>query len=510
MKAGLLTLLVAAGLLGAPATASAAGPVVRTDAGPVRGTAEAGYRTFQGVPFAAPPVGPRRWRPPAAVQPWTAPRDATKPGIRCAQTAGAGKPSELEDCLYLTVTAPDAPSRRPRPVLVWLHGGGNTYGTASDFDTHRLAVGGDVVVVSPNYRLSLFSNFGHPALAGAGDFGLLDQQAALRWVKRNAAAFGGDPGNVTLIGESGGAFDVCGQLTSPSAQGLFQRAILHSGSCSTSWPANGMTDTLAAPLAPWRSKAEADTSGVALAAAHGCTDPATAVDCLRRVPAADLLAGVPVNVPITPLAYGTPTLPQRPDRALADGNFHRVPVLTGTTHDEARLTTGFIGRAFGPAEYHEQLVTSYGTRAAAIEARYPVSAYPSAKLAWSAVLTDSSWTCPQLADAASMARRTPVHAFEFADPQAPPGYFPFPADFPPGAFHSSDMAYLFDVADFPVSFTPAQQRLADTMIRSWAAFARSGQAAWPRVPAAMVVKPDASEVAEPAREHQCGFWLRGA
>ena len=482
---------MAAALVATPASAGQ-NPLVRTDSGPVRGTVSAQYRTFQGIPFAAPPVGDLRWRPPVAPRPWSEPRDATQPGARCAQTAGAGHPSRSEDCLYLTVTTPDTGSRL-KPVVVWLHGGGNSYGTASEFDTHRLAVGGDVVVVSPNYRLTLFSNLGE------GDFGLLDQQAALRWVRRNAAAFGGDPSRVTLMGESGGAFDVCAQLTSPGSRGLFQRAVLHSGSCSTTWPENGI-DALGPAAAPWRSRQETEAAGAATAAKHGCAG----LDCLRRVPAADLLADVPPHMPITPLAYGTPTLPERPDRALAAGHFPRVPVLSGNTRDEARLTAGFIQ---GPFDYHQQLVKSFGEdRAKAIEARYPASDYGSAELAWAAVLTDSAWTCPQLADS----RRLSAYTFEFADENAPVGYFPFPPDFPPGAFHSSDMASLFDVADFAVTFTPEQQRLADEMIRYWGRFAATGNPNGPGLPAwsrqTQSLTPGDVGPVDLAAEHGCGFW----
>lgn len=498
------------------ATATADNAVVRTDSGLVRGTVSAQYRTFQGIPFAAPPVGDLRWRPPMPAQPWSQVRDATQPGNRCAQTDGAGAKIVNEDCLYLTVTTPNSSRGKLRPVMVWLHGGGNTYGTASDFDTHRLAVGGDAVVVSTNYRLTLFSSFGHPSLADSGDFGLLDQQAALRWVQRNAAAFGGDPSNVTLIGESGGAVDVCGQLTSPLSLGLFQRAILHSGSCSTSWPVNGLAYN--GPAAqPWQSLAQAQSAGSELAAKHGCLDPATAVDCLRRVPTADLLADVSKLNPQTPLAFGTPTLPQRPDRALADGRFHRVPVLAGNTHDEARLTTSAIPEPFGPTEYHDQLVKSFGERQAAkIEARYPAGS--SARLAWSAVLTDGAWICPQLADEKRLAERTPTYGFEFADPQAPTGYFPFPPGFPPGAFHSSDMAYLFDVAYFQANFTPGQQVLADQMIHAWGRFAATGDPNGPDLPSwqrlhgsrvqSLAPGTDGIHPVDLAREHDCGFWAR--
>jgi para-nitrobenzyl esterase len=209
-----LAVTVVGVVAGSPGTAAdgthSGGAIVRTDSGPVRGAVTPEYRTFQGIPFAAAPVGELRWRSPQPPQRWSHIRDATRPGNRCAQGAGAGTPSVHEDCLYLYVTTPRSTGHgRLRPVMVWLHGGGSSYGTASEFGAHRLAVGGDVVVVTTNYRLGVFGFFGHRTLADSGGFGLEDQQAALRWVRHNAAAFGGDPGNVTLFGESGGAFDVC-------------------------------------------------------------------------------------------------------------------------------------------------------------------------------------------------------------------------------------------------------------------------------------------------------------
>ena len=174
--------------------------VVRTDSGPVRGTVSAGARSFEGIPYAAPPVGDLRWAPPRTPAPWTATRDATRPGADCPQTAGflGDEPSADENCLFLNVTTPRDATGRRLPVMVWIHGGGFYSGSGRLYDAQRMADQGDVVVVTPNYRLGVFGFLDHPALDGgghqSGDFGLEDQQAALRWVRRNAAAFGGDPG----------------------------------------------------------------------------------------------------------------------------------------------------------------------------------------------------------------------------------------------------------------------------------------------------------------------------
>jgi para-nitrobenzyl esterase len=482
-----LVTLISATLLALCATpADAATDLVRTDAGPVRGTVHETYATYQDIPFAASPVGNLRWAPPHAPKPWSTPRDATQPSPRCAQTAGGGTPSDQEDCLYLNVTTPDTRGRKP--VMVWFHGGGNSYGAAADFDAHRLAVGGDVVVVTTNFRQGVFSSFADSTLPGSGDFGLQDQQAALRWVQRNAATFGGDPRNVTIFGESGGAFDVCGQLTSPAAEGLFQRAIMNSGSCSTAWPANGLKHGSPAGSA-WQPLSQAEADGAALAAKFGCST----VDCLRHVPTHDLVSGKDIS-PITPLAYGTRTLPEHPAKALAEGRFHRVPVLTGNTRDEGRLTG-----AFAPADvpYDTLLKDAYGSNSVRVAARYPVPG----RLTWSTVLTDQVWTCNQLADAKQLAKRTPVYHYEFADRTAPTGFFTFPSDVPGGAFHSTDVPYLFDWALFPATFTPDQQRLSGTMIRFWSGFARTG---W--MPDSLSFAPDNIHPVDLNAEHSCDFW----
>jgi para-nitrobenzyl esterase len=500
---------------GADARSAGDGEIVGTDSGPVRGTVSAEYRTFQGIPYAAPPVGDLRWRSPQPPRPWSQPRDATRPGNVCAQNPGGGYPDTDEDCLYLNVTTPrGTPDDRLRPVMVWVHGAGNSYGYGGDYLAHRLAVQGDVVVVTFNYRLGVFGFLAHPALPDSGAFGFEDQQAALRWVQRNARAFGGDPGTVTLFGESGGAFDVCGQLTSPGSRGLFHRAVMQSGSCASTWPENGIVYDEPAS-SPWIPQADAAAAGVARAAALGCPDPATAAGlaCLRRVPAAELAAG-PAS--LTTVAYGNRVLPQRPDRALVAGRFHRVPVISGTTRDEGRLAAAYSPHPFTEEQYQRLLVDAFGDRAARVAATYPSAAHGSPALAWGAVLTDRVWACPQLTDDRQLARRTPVYAFEFADRQAPTGYFEFPPGLPPGAFHAADLAYVFDVVGFEAEFTPEQERLADQMIRYWTRFAATGDPnghgspSWERFRGSSVqsLAPGDGGI-RPVNldaEHKCRFW----
>lgn len=236
--------------------------------------------------------------------------------------------SEHEDCLYLNVTTPRRPGRG-KPVVVWLHGGAFQFGAGSDYGAGRMAALGDVVVVTVNYRLGAFGFLAHPELAGSGNYGLADQQAALRWVRRNAAAFGGDPGNVTIAGESSGARSVCAHLVAPASQGLFHRAVVQSEPCTmVDWPATDGTPEAEPPGFP-RSRAVAERQGVRYAEALGCAD----VACLRGKTPAELL-GTPEWFAPT---HGTAVLPVDPAVA---GWVARVPVLHGITRDEYRISDG--------------------------------------------------------------------------------------------------------------------------------------------------------------------------
>ncbi|KOV89057.1 carboxylesterase/lipase family protein [Nocardia sp. NRRL S-836] len=494
-----LSLLIAAALLAGPVgVAQASEPtLVRTDAGPVRGTVLADHQLYQGIPYAAPPVGELRWRSPQPVTPWTAPRDATAPGAACAQAAGAGSPSSTEDCLYLNV---DTPSRHGRkPVMVYLHGGGNSYLSGAGYGTGRLAVQGDVVVVTINYRLGFFGFFGHPDLPDSGAYGIEDQQAALRWVQRNATAFGGDPRNVTVFGESGGAFDVCAHVTSPLSRGLFHRAIAQSGGCSTTWGANGVIHGKAAG-APWISQKAAQADAVAVSAQLGCSD----VECLRALPPRAFTA---IDRGTTPVVVGNRVLPVHPVEALRSGRFNRVPVIWGNTRDEGRLTSATVPEPF---DYPGLLEQSFGAdRAAEIIAEYPVSAYGNARLAYGAVLTDGVWACNQLADDDRLlARFTPTYGYEFADRTAPAGWFKdlFSESFPAGAPHSFELSYLFDIPTFDLN--PAQRELAATMIRDWTTFARTGKPGWAPYRSGRVHQYELGGIGQinALTRHNCSFW----
>jgi para-nitrobenzyl esterase len=499
--------------------------VVQTDSGAVRGLVAEDHRLFQGIPFAKPPVGELRWQPPQEPDRWTDVRDATKQSSPCAQlppggaepggaeTSGPAAQAGSEDCLYLKVTTPRSTQHGLKPVIVWLHGGGLSIGSANDDDARRLAHNGDVVVVSPEYRLSVFGFFGHPGLDGSGGFGLEDQQAALRWVQRNAAAFGGDPERVTLMGISGGAHAVCMNLTAPGSRGLFERAFLQSGSCSMTIHPNGyqLNDPGGGPLV---SLADAEQRGATVATRLGCADPDTAIACMRTKSPTELLTNWQGATIQTPAAFGGHVLPTDPRIALTRGDFHRVPIITGNTQDESTVNSYSLPQPFSDERYRSLLDESFGAQAETIAAEYPSSRYASPAQAWSTVATDRIWTCPQLTDAQSMARWTPTYMYSFADQNAPHGYFQFPDDVPSGAFHSSDLAYYFDVAGFEATFTPDQERLIQDMTSYLSRFAATGNPNGADLPPwkplhgsnAQSLAPTAIEQVNTADQHHCAFW----
>ncbi|MFC6019480.1 carboxylesterase/lipase family protein [Plantactinospora solaniradicis] len=510
--------------------------VVRTDSGPVRGTVAADHRVFQGIPYAAPPEGPLRWQPPQPVTRWVEPRDATRPGPACPQANGflGDEPSITEDCLYLNVTTPTRRDGRDRPVLLWLHGGGFFSGSGHIYGSQRLATAGDVVVVTVNYRLGVFGFLAHPGLDGpnpdqsSGNYGLQDQQAALRWISRNIAAFGGDPGNVTVAGESAGAVSTCAHLAAPGSAGLFHRAVIQSGPCAltTQWPYLDGGNWVARP----RAEAERMATGVLTALGCPVAPDAAAVACLRREdPSSEdssverLLAASNGGYGFGPVV-GPGVLPVNPVEAIRTGRFNRVPVLHGTTRDEhitfqAALEAMAGGQPTTEESYVAELTGFFGPeRAAQVLDRYPVSRYGSAGLAAATVWTDSAWACPARTTNQLLSRHVPTYAFEFADEQAP-WFSAAPAPtYPTGAFHAAELQYLFDDEQFPGPQTADQRHLSDQMVRYWARFAHTGNPngpglpTWPRMSPAsdrvQVLAPGPGGIGQVdlGREHACGFW----
>ncbi|TDE12996.1 carboxylesterase/lipase family protein [Jiangella asiatica] len=483
--------------------------VIRVDSGWLRGSVADDHVTYSAIPYAAPPVGERRWRAPAPPRPWSGVRDATEPSTRCPQ----GDPANLvgaEDCLYLDVTVPrDARPGARLPVLVWLHGGGFNSGSAQEFDGARLAVSGDLIVVTPNYRLGALGFLASSELeAGGGNYGLMDQAAVLRWVRRNAARFGGDPGNVTLAGQSAGARSVCAHLAAPMSRGLFHRAISQSGACDNQVP----------------TLAEAHEFGDRAAAELGCSTADDVAACLRQRTPGQLLDtlddvgwevdGRVSDRPWNPVA-GTPVLPRQPGEALRDGSAARVPLLIGGTRDEMR---GFVLREAGLTAdgYRTMMTGTFGDEADAVLAAYPAADYDSPALALAAVLGDwggSIGACPVLRSAEAAAARQPVFAYEFAEDsgQAPGGY-------PLGSYHGLDLPYVWDLdlAQNPYpDLTAEQERMSETIIGYWSAFADTGDpngAGRPHWPAfgttGTVIELSTAGIAPTpfADDHRCDLW----
>ncbi|MEW2135329.1 carboxylesterase family protein [Streptomyces sp. NPDC005409] len=547
LRVALLPLLCAVALLSATAVpAAGAGPgspdaerqggtVVRTDRGLVRGASHDASTTFDGIPYAAPPTGPLRWRAPVPAAAWQGVRDATSPAPRCVQMPmpGAGAVTGSEDCLYLNVTVPAAkpgakPGAKKRPVLVWLHGGAFLGGSGGDYSAERLAVQGDAVVVTVNYRLGVFGYFGHSALGDAPPSGLADQQAALRWVRANAARFGGDPGNVTLFGESAGALSICAHLSSPTAAGLFQRAVLQSGSCLTSFPRGALGPGTPA-YEPFAAQADVQTAGTEAARQLGCTQGGgdEVLACLRGQ-STDRLATAQLMQSFNRPAFGNGLLPEAPARALAAGRFHRMPVVLGTNHDEMRMFVGLSLAAFPistEGDYRARLAEAFGPAAPAVEARYPAARHPSPALAWAAALTDRSFACTTLAAGRALAAHAPglpVYGYEFNGPDAPVlAGLPANPGFPYGAAHGFEMPLLFPSVPTEQPLNEDQRALADRMVGYWTHFARTGDPngadapRWPRLRAASPQAPSVQSLApgpggirpvDAYSAHACAFW----
>lgn len=494
--------------------ADAQAEVVPTDAGALRGVRSAQGRVFLGVPFAAPPVGALRFRAPQAAPAWKGVRDATQAGPACLPRHRFGQKQVSEDCLTLNVYAPPGPApAHPRAVMVWIYGGALELGSNVDYDLSALAARQNVIVVAPNYRLGVFGFYAHPALGGEGEgaYALLDQQAALHWVQRNIAAFGGDAHNVTVFGESAGAWSICYQLASPGAAGLFQRAILQSGSC------------LASDSSVPRS--EAERGGVRMAQTLGCERASEVTACLRALPADALADAKPQRRGLTgsdawaPMSGGD-VLPLPPAEAIANGQHAQVPVLIGNNRDEGRLFAQLLSY-FGALTLrsgYEARVQRMHTEPTAIMTHYADVAAQSRWHAYADIVTDGGFACPTRRLGRALRDHTAVYAYEFDDPQAPYGLLRLPFSQPLGAYHASELVYLFQrpwVLSGEPQFSPAQQALADTLQDYWGAFARTGdpngggRPPWPRFdgdtplmlsPGRIGATPDF------VQRHRCPFW----
>jgi para-nitrobenzyl esterase len=477
-------------------TSGAASERVATTSGIVRGAQDGATWSYKGVPFAAPPTGARRFAAPAAAACSTVEIDATHVGPVCPQLDKAGVFSGDEDCLQLNVWAPSG-AANPRPVMVWIHGGGNVAGSAIDaiYDGRRLAEAGDVVVVSINYRLGQLGFLADAGLAvggSVGNYGILDQIAALRWIHDNVAAFGGDPSTVMVFGESAGARDTCTLLATPGSAGLFHRALIESGSCK-------FIDTVA----------EGQTVADRVVAALGCDVASDRIACLRAATpealtrAAAAPAGVLDSATFGPVLDGV-VLAEQPEAAILAGRHHAMPIAIGANSEE----TGREAPAtLTLAQYQTLVRAQYGAIADRVLQQYPGT--PTPRAAYVRVTTDSRFVCPsrQIAIHADLGQSPSVFRYFFTHQAAAVG-----------AVHALEIPYVFGtfssviVNGNPYQPTAADLRISTAMQGYWTRFARTGDPggtpAWPAHDPTdpVIVLDDPVTTTTGVRAVDCDFW----
>jgi para-nitrobenzyl esterase len=463
--------LMAVALSAMLAASAFAADQVRTNSGVVEGTtsADGKVRIFEGIPYAAPPVGPLRWKPPQPVHPWSHVLQATEFGARCMQSHVFNDmvfrdngPSE--DCLYLNVWTPAKSADAHLPVMVWIYGGGFVAGSSSEprQDGEYLAEKG-VVVVSFNYRLGLFGFFAHPGLVkesphhAAGNYGLLDQIAALEWVQRNIAAFGGDPQQVTIFGESAGSFSVSALMASPLAQGLFIRAIGESGA-------------LLGPTLHAKSLAETEAAGAKFGESLG----APSIADLRAKPAEDLQqAAMKVGAFTFEPNIDGYFLPESALSIYAAGKQAHVPLLAGWNKDEGNYHSFFRKLEPNVENYVKRAHEIFGDRAAEFLELYPAASDAEAirsaqDYAGDEFTAFSTWKWLEMQYTTG---KSTVYRYEFDD--APP--LPPSPTAPIGAYHSAEIEFVFEtLASKHLQWRPYDEKISDLMSTYWTNFAKTG------------------------------------
>lgn len=457
------TVLVAGGAM--------AQPTAQVAQGRLAGKALPGeVSAYLGVPYAAPPTGAARWRSPAPPVPWTGLRQADRFGASCPQPItpqGFGpwtseyvvQGEVAEDCLFLNIWTPAKPAARKRPVLVWVHGGAFLSGSGSVpiYDGAELARQ-DVIVVTLNYRLGVLGFLAHPELTaesgGSGNYGLMDQVAALRWVRANIAHFGGDPDQVTVAGQSAGALSVLDLMEAPGARGLFARAIAQSGA--------GLT----LPMSPLEA---AEQAGAVFAKGKG----AASIAALRALSLDQLMAGPPgggmPSLQFVPIRDGK-VLPAKPT-ALA-----RTPLLTGLTADEGSGFNPVYGKAT-PTALKSQIEAQFGAHAAQVLAAYPAATESEAGQVALQLARDKGVVATLAWLDSNVGGRAAAYAYFYDHPEPGPGAARF------GAFHSSEIPYVFrtlDVGQRP--FTDEDRAVSETTSAYWLNFVRTGNPNGPGLP----------------------------
>jgi len=489
--------------------------VIVTDKGAVRGALESGAYAYRNIPFAAPPTGALRWRPPAAAECWNDVRDGAAWGPMCPQVAedGTGPVTGTEDCLQLNVFAP-ANKPGPLPIMLWIHGGGHVSGSAASetggiriYDGGALAAKEGVIVVSTNYRLGALGFLAHPKLAAEdpnhseGNYGTLDLIAALQWVKANAAAIGGDAARVTIFGESAGAVNVCALVVSPLAKGLFVGGVMESGACVA------------------KERADAETFSAKVFAATKCDAAADPLACMRALTSDALTVALPVKTNIAGATggYGNVNdgyvITGKPIDVIKAGGHSKVAMIVGSNADETSRSVPIAPTATD-AQYQAAVRTLFAGAAEPVLAQYPSAEYPSPWKAYIALTTDAKFGCQARKAARAFAQfSAPIYRYYFSH-ALDNG---MPALRALGAWHGVDVLYIFNhlnVSGYVAG--PGDQMVADAMMHRWASFARSPtdpnvdqQPAWS--PYAAATDPYL-ELASPVgsgqglRTTQCDFW----
>jgi para-nitrobenzyl esterase len=412
-------------------------------------------------------------------------------------------------CISTCIVARLQPATTAGPVLV--HGGSNRYGTGSDYDPSEMVEKTGIIVVTINYRPGVFGFLALPGLDSAqtrpsGNYGLLDQQAAMRWVRRNIASFGGDPFSITIAGESAGVIDVCAQLVSPAAAGLFRRAVTQSFYC------------------PATTRDIVVDRSIKLAEAVGCADSSSAAACMRAKAVPDLLHAAQASAPVGPYIDGG-VIPMAPDQAIASGQWNWSPVLIGSDHDEGglavlgRLVAAHVALPLSAGDFTRIVGNLHPSNAPAVLAEYPVSSYATPFSALSAVASDPTPPICGLSPQAQLfSAATRTFRYEFNDPDTPvPSDLAVPDDVHVGAYHSGELQYLFRVKNEQGEKTASQQQLSERMMRYWSNFARTGNPGgagsheWPtyraQAPKILSLQPTGDVVIDNFdTAHHCGFW----
>ena len=475
----MLTLAIVCAVIGHVSTrvglTQGASCLVTTFNGAVQGVDRGSSCAFLGIPFAAPPIGNLRWKSPQPAAVWApAVLNATAPPPTCPQlNAATGLPAGSEDCLKLNVWTPN-PLSQHAPVIVWLHAGSFAAASANFAPNNgqNLAALTGAIIVAPNYRLGPFGFLGHAALSSegpsAGNYGLLDQRSALEWVHDHIAAFGGDPRNVTIAGQSAGSHSVSLHLVSPGSAGLFHRAIMESGYASSHW----------------RTAAEARVQGNEFAAALGCadTDASLLLGCLRSKSRDQVLLARPPALfeqildigrsQWTPIVDGF-EIPDEPRLLYRRGAFRRVPVMLGANRDEGWT---FVNRSFAGdvtlEQYEAAVDAEFGADAAPILARYPAADFASPKDALAQLAGDVEYVCEARRVARLIARtKTPVflYSFEYEVDPVVPGRVP----------HGLEVNFVFGNNFGPPLFAPyvlgpTDLALSQVLGGYWTRFAATG------------------------------------